>query len=264
MCSRAAMGARRKGVALVDPDGSPRDFGDEPLLIARKLEVSGGHRRRPLCRGQIRRGKLRSTIAPAGRWLPASRLGARLRYRAGQRDRRGRFVCFRMGRLREPLSALARADAIVLTNDAPADGLPLTHQKVWRVQRDIVAPQVDEPCLAFCGIARPGYFFAQLRAAGMNIAATRTFRDHHAYTKSDVRALLSARKKAGSDVLCHHRERRDQPGSLSARTRASACGARLHANRRCQHRGQDRVGGNCSAEFHACMRESKVALSTNS
>src|SRR6185295_15032712 len=28
-----------KGVRLVDPGGSPREFGDEPLLIARKLNV---------------------------------------------------------------------------------------------------------------------------------------------------------------------------------------------------------------------------------
>src|SRR5580704_17651922 len=27
------------GVALVDPAGSPRDFGDEPLLMARRLNV---------------------------------------------------------------------------------------------------------------------------------------------------------------------------------------------------------------------------------
>ena len=44
----------------------------------------------------------------------------------------------------------------------------------------------------------PDAFFAQLRAAGVNVAATRTFRDHHAYTKSDIRALLAARKKSGA------------------------------------------------------------------
>ena len=76
---------------------------------------------------------------------------------------------FPMGKLREPLSSLARADVIVLTNDTPAEGLPLTHQHVWRVRRDIVAPQVEEPCLAFCGIARPGHFFAQLRATGITM-----------------------------------------------------------------------------------------------
>ena len=32
-------GRRTKGVALVDPNGTPQEFGDEPLLIARKLGV---------------------------------------------------------------------------------------------------------------------------------------------------------------------------------------------------------------------------------
>ena len=33
-------GRQRRGVALVDPGGSSRDFGDEPLLMARRLGVS--------------------------------------------------------------------------------------------------------------------------------------------------------------------------------------------------------------------------------
>jgi tetraacyldisaccharide 4'-kinase len=32
-------GRKFKGIALVDPSGSPEQFGDEPLLIARRLEV---------------------------------------------------------------------------------------------------------------------------------------------------------------------------------------------------------------------------------
>src|SRR5580693_1574833 len=32
-------GRQSRGVALVDPGGSARDFGDEPLLIARRLGV---------------------------------------------------------------------------------------------------------------------------------------------------------------------------------------------------------------------------------
>src|SRR6202034_4822302 len=32
-------GRNSKGVRLVDPAGLPREFGDEPLLLARKLQV---------------------------------------------------------------------------------------------------------------------------------------------------------------------------------------------------------------------------------
>lgn len=190
-------GRKTKGVGLVDPDGSAVDFGDEPLLIARKLEVS-------VVIGEDRYA--------AGRFAEEN-FGPRLhllddgfQHRALARDfdivlvnpndKQDRL--FPMGRMREPLSALARADAIVLTNDTTSEGLALTHQKVWRVQRDIIAPQVDEPCLAFCGIARPAYFFAQLRATGITIAGTRTFGDHHSYSKSDIRALLAARQKTSA------------------------------------------------------------------
>lgn len=190
-------GRKTKGVALVNPDGTAAEFGDEPLLIARKLEVS-------VVVGEDRYA--------AGRFAEEN-FGPRLhllddgfQHRALARDfdivlvNAGdkRDALFPMGRLREPLSALSRADAIVLTNDTPAEGLPLTHQKIWRVRRDIVAPPTDEPCLAFCGIARPGIFFAQLRSTGVNVVATRTFRDHHSYTKSDLRVLLNARKKSGA------------------------------------------------------------------
>jgi tetraacyldisaccharide 4'-kinase len=47
-------GRATRGVALVDPGGSPRDFGDEPLLMARKLQV-------PVVVGEDR-----YAVAPAG------------------------------------------------------------------------------------------------------------------------------------------------------------------------------------------------------
>ena len=191
-------GRKTKGVALVNPDGSAREFGDEPLLIARKLEVS-------VVVGEDRYA--------AGR-LAEENFGPRLHLLDDGFQHRGLARDFDIvlvsagdavssllprGRLREPLSALARADAVVLTNDATPDGLPIAHQKLWRVQRDIIAPEVDDPCLAFCGIARPAAFFAQLRAAGVNVLATRTFRDHHAYTEADIHGLCREADRAGAD-----------------------------------------------------------------
>jgi len=193
-------GRKTKGVALVDPDGTAAEFGDEPLLITRRLGAS-------VVIGEDRYA--------AGRFAEEN-FGPRLHLLDDGFQHRGLArdfdivlvnasdrsdTTFPMGRLREPLSALARADAIVLTNDTPSDGLPLTHQLVWRVRRDIIAPPVDEPCVAFCGIARPANFFAQLRATGVTIAATRTFRDHHSYTGSDLRILLAARKKSGATAF---------------------------------------------------------------
>jgi tetraacyldisaccharide 4'-kinase len=55
------------------------------------------------------------------------------------------------------------------------------------------------PFLAFCGIGRPSKFFETLREAGLSIANTRAFPDHHPFTESEARSLLAEAKalKAG-------------------------------------------------------------------
>jgi tetraacyldisaccharide 4'-kinase len=198
-CDVLSRGYRRltKGITPVDPKGSSREYGDEPLLIARKLGV-------PVFVGEDRYA--------AGR-LAEEKFGARLhllddgfQHRRLARDfdivlvtpSDPRDSLLPTGRLREPLSSLARADAIVLTNDTAGDGLRFGRQQVWRVTRDIVAPQTEESCLAFCGIARPQNFVAQLRTAGVMLAGATSFRDHHRYSAEDVRQLLQLRQQHGA------------------------------------------------------------------
>ena len=185
------------GVGLVDPLGSPREYGDEPLLIARKLGV-------PVIVGEDRYAAGRLGEEKFGPRLHLLDDGFQHRRLAREFDivlatpADARDSLLPIGRLREPLSALRRADAVVLTNDMPLDGLRLGRQQVWRVTRDIVAPQTKEPCLAFCGIARPENFISQLRAAGITLAGTRNFRDHHRYSADDIRQLLRLRKEHGA------------------------------------------------------------------
>ena len=69
---------------------------------------------------------------------------------------------------------------------------------MWWVLRGIVAPETRGTCFAFCGIARPQNFFAELRNAGIRLAGTREFRDHHPYTASDIELLLKLRKASGA------------------------------------------------------------------
>jgi tetraacyldisaccharide 4'-kinase len=177
-----------KGVALVDPGGLPRDFGDEPLLIARRLQC-------PVILGEER--------YQAGR-LAEERFGAQLhllddgfQHRQLARDfdivlvtpDDARDCLLPAGRLREPLSALRRADAVVLASGAEPANFPLEGKAVWRVRRGIVTSDLPPHPLAFCGIARPQSFFAQLRKAGVDPAAEVVFPDHHAYTEKDLRDL---------------------------------------------------------------------------
>lgn len=192
-------GRATTGVSLVDPTGSPREFGDEPLLIARKLNV-------PVIVGEDRYSAGQFAEQKLGPQMHLLDDGFQHRRLARDFDivmvnpQDTNDTLLPVGRLREPLSSLMRADAVVLTNDAPCDGLLLAPYLVWRVRRDVVVPaELSGPCFAFCGIARAANFFDQLRTAGVNLAGRRSFSDHHAYTESDVRKLLELRKRSGAE-----------------------------------------------------------------
>ncbi len=194
-------GRTTRGVLLVDPGGLPREFGDEPLLIARRLQA-------PVVVAEDR--------YEAGRFAE-SRFGAQIhllddgfQHRRLARDfdivlvtpEDARDRLLPAGRLREPLRSLRRVDAVVLTSGALPESFPLNGKTVWRVRRGIVTCEVPARPVAFCGIARPQNFLLQLRTAGIDPAAEALFRDHHAYTESDVRDLqqLQQRSEAGGFV----------------------------------------------------------------
>ena len=188
-------GRATRGVLLVDPGGLPRDFGDEPLLIARRLQA-------PVVVGEDR--------YEAGRFAE-SRFGAQIHLLDDGFQHRGLSRDFDIvlvtpddardrllpaGRLREPLRSLQRADAVALTSGASPESFPLAGKTVWRVRRGIVPGQVPARPIAFCGIARPQNFLLQLRAAGIDPVAEAFFRDHHAYAEKDVRDLLKLQQRS--------------------------------------------------------------------
>ncbi len=196
-------GRRTKGVALVDPDGSPQDFGDEPLLIARKLDV-------PVIVGEDRYAAGQFAEEKFGLQLQLHLLDDGFQHRRLERDFDIVLITQRdlqdsllpVGRLREPLSSLARASAIVLMDRTALDQIPVGQdQCLWRVSRRMVPPAAREPCFAFCGIARPENFFSELRAAGIHLAGMRTFRDHHAYHAGDIQMLLRLRQQSGATAF---------------------------------------------------------------
>jgi len=190
-------GRQTKGVLLVNPAGAARDFGDEPLLMARKLEV-------PVVVSEDRH---QAGVFAEQKFGPHWHLlDDGFQHRALARDfdivlvtpddARDRLLP--AGRLREPLRSLRRADAVVLTSGASPDAFPLTGKLVWRVRRGILPKNVPSEPIVFCGIARPQNFVLQLRTAGVEPIAEAFFRDHHAYTESDVRDLLQLRAKSGA------------------------------------------------------------------
>jgi tetraacyldisaccharide 4'-kinase len=182
-----------RGVALVAPDGSARDFGDEPILIARRLEV-------PVI---VAEKRYDGGIFAEQRFGPQLHvLDDGFQHRALQRDFDIVLVSERdvhdrllpTGRLREPLTALERASVLVVEEGKPLPVLPAKGTAIWQVRRGLRVPETARRVIAFCGVARPERFFQELRAAGVVAASEISFADHHSYTRTNVDDLLRLKK----------------------------------------------------------------------
>jgi tetraacyldisaccharide 4'-kinase len=203
-------GRKTRGVLIVEADGNAADFGDEPLLIARRLGV-------PVIVGESRYDAGR--VAEQKFDLQLHILDDGFQHRSLVRDFDIVLMTERdfddrllpSGRLREPLSSLQRADAIVLPRDFSGqnfsvyeltiESLARQGKLIWRMTREISMPAASLTPIVFCGIARPQQFFAQVRASGIAPAAEVEFRDHHAYNRSDIERLLAMHGKLGASAF---------------------------------------------------------------
>jgi tetraacyldisaccharide 4'-kinase len=223
-------GRKTRGTMLVDPNGTPHDFGDEPILIARRLQCpvfvsesrfQGGKiaehdHAAPIatndhvgttsqpCSEQSRMG-----CSPGQRPGPLHILDDGFQHRSLARDfdivlltrEDLRDQLLPAGRLREPLTSLRRADAIVLTEEIDPACLP-AGKDLWRIRRSLSippAPPAPKNPIAFCGIARPEKFVEQLLAAGIQPVTAKFFSDHHRYTDRDIRDLLELKNRYSAD-----------------------------------------------------------------
>ncbi|NOZ93302.1 MAG: tetraacyldisaccharide 4'-kinase [Acidobacteria bacterium] len=123
------------------------------------------------------------------------------------------------GRLREPLAAMARASAILVTKlgqnleiletiaatvHRHAPGLPVLGARLQPSR--LVGPDGRLPLdslrgravVVFAGVGRPGAFEELLKDLGAEIAAARWFEDHHRFTGREIKRLsrLAARHGA--------------------------------------------------------------------
>jgi tetraacyldisaccharide 4'-kinase len=149
-----ARGYRRKtrGVLVVETDGNAADFGDEPLLIARRLGV-------PVIVGESRYAAGRVAEQKFQPQLHILDDGFQHRSLARdfdivlmtERDFDDRLLL--SGRLREPISSLQRADAIVLPRDFSGQkfsvheltiaSLARQGKLIWRMTREISMPRLS-------------------------------------------------------------------------------------------------------------------------
>jgi tetraacyldisaccharide 4'-kinase len=193
-----------KGVRIVDAGGPAREYGDEPVLIARKLGV-------PVVVGESR---YHAGLMAEQRFGPQLHLlddgfQHRQLHRdldivlLGEDDLEDKLLP--AGRLREPVSALERADVVVaesaetLSRDKTSARRRTCAPTLFKMQRSMTFDaEPGEKTIAFCGIARPHGFFAGLREAGVNVVGERAFRDHHAYSEADVQELQRMRENSGA------------------------------------------------------------------
>lgn len=186
-----------------DKSGAAENFGDEPLLIARKAGV-------PVYVGASRYAAgLLAEREVAGPGIHLLDDGFQHRKLARSMDivvlHRSDFQqrLLPTGRLREPVSSLHRASAVVLrTEDADLETRLRdagVQAPVWIQRRSLVV----EPCgpaIAFSGIGRPEEFTNTLRAAGVEILAARAFRDHHRYTDADIDWIVQLARSVNAEV----------------------------------------------------------------
>jgi tetraacyldisaccharide 4'-kinase len=124
------------------------------------------------------------------------------------------------GRLREPRSALARADIVVITRSESAAALEadlrrLTAAPFFCAQTDLVdllrvhpAPvsrasenERGRRLFAFCALGNPGAFFRDLRRWNIKVAGEASFPDHHLYTQRNAEDLLQYAEQVGARGL---------------------------------------------------------------
>nr|MBF0222574.1 tetraacyldisaccharide 4'-kinase [Desulfobulbaceae bacterium] len=130
------------------------------------------------------------------------------------------------GVLREPVSALGRADAFIITgvteqNKAKVEkfkdrlGHRFSDTPIFDIHYRIagfvahgtdpqqlpVAALLGKKLFGFCGIAKPEGFFSALRGAGLLLSGMQAFADHHRYSENDLRLLSEGAQQAGCDGL---------------------------------------------------------------
>ena len=129
------------------------------------------------------------------------------------------------GRLREPRTALKRADVVVVTRTERAPALEAVLRRytaapvlyAWAELAAVLrAPALAIPMpsdcrgakfFAFCGIGNPAAFFDDLRRWSLGTVGERGFPDHHRYTAADVAELEHAAAAAGADAfLCTEKD----------------------------------------------------------
>jgi tetraacyldisaccharide 4'-kinase len=202
------------------PRVGPDDGGDEPVLLARATPgaiVVVARRRADAARAALAFAPDAFLLDDGFQHLSVQRDLDLLLLDARDPFGSQRYPPF--GRLREPLSAIGRADAVVFTRSG--GGFPSESARRAVLDRNPTAPIFtaliratglcdgsgaaamvpNGPVVAVCGIARPDGFRESLQTIGISPAAFLAFADHRRYGSSDVDRIARAAREAGAIAL---------------------------------------------------------------
>src|SRR3989441_697132 len=220
---------RRSGTSILEISdgrtlrGHPGDSGDEPFLIAHRcsgVPVAVGADRPLVGRYLVDRFCLDTLVLDDGyQHLALRRDMDILVLDAGAPFGNGYLLP--RGRLREPLSAMERASAVLVTRASQAQRLDELQATVRAVAPAVpiwitdfapsavvkvggsaaVEPSAlkGERVLAVSGIGNPESFRRLLGAAGAIVVDHCVFPDHHAYSVDDLQRVRSAAEQAGGE-----------------------------------------------------------------
>jgi tetraacyldisaccharide 4'-kinase len=212
-------GRGSSAVEQVDPAGSAARFGDEPMEMARRgVRVFVGADRWAAGRMAEEGKKADPAATPRDdrkKEQAVHLLDDGFQHRKLARDLDVVLLTVAdvedwllpAGNLREPLSALRRADVVVVREEeagalAQVIAARSTAQ-IWVVRRELTLPLArPRRPVVFCGIARPDGFLKMVREAGCVAAREIIFPDHHAYTAHDFTRLVAEAGAAGADGFC--------------------------------------------------------------
>ena len=194
-------GGEVRGVHRVAPDDTARRVGDEALLLAGTAPTWVAPDRAAGARAAVEAG-VGVLVMDDGLQNPTLAKDLSLLVIDGASGfGNGRPIP--AGPLREPVSrAAARCAAAVLIGEDRTGALAhlppsLPVLRARLVQRDVAALK-GQRIFAFAGIGFPEKFFAGLRAAGIELAGTCGFADHHVYTPTELEAVREQTRRLGA------------------------------------------------------------------
>lgn len=230
--SRGYGGRRDVDPMSVETDSDPRQTGDEPLLMARRLGpgrvVVGRRRESAALRALAQRPGLRCLLLDDGFQHRALHRDLDLLVLDGVR-RWGDGRLLPLGDLREPMASARRAHALIVTRATRVQdrgeieawwarhgsGGPvfwtdfiLKALRCWDTGEHLPIPWPGQgPAFAWCGLGHPEAFYADLLVAHQPWTGTQTFPDHGGPSPADLRRLQDrARAEGATWLVCTEKD----------------------------------------------------------